>query len=398
MAAVVLDHIDKVYPAGTVAVRDLSLEIADGELLVLVGPSGCGKTTTLRLIAGLDTPTAGTIRIDGRDVTGLPPRERDVAMVFQRPAIYPHLSVADNLAFGLRLQQPGFGPFRWGSAAGDISQRITEAARTLRLEELLDRRADQLSGGQQQRVALGRAVVRRPGVFLLDEPLSSLDSRLRIEMRRELHLLHRRFPATMIYVTHDPAEALALADRVAVLDDGTLQQADTPLTVYHRPCNLRVAGFFGTPPMNLVDGEIVYTDGHPSFQTLDGVLTLALPVEVLGTARPGQAVTLGVRPDHLSASSSFEGGSEQYTRGILRVRPEHLRDQAEGAVLAVVLVEPDGATSLVTLQRGDTRLTLVSDGAPVRDGEKWNVVVNMEYAHLFDQATGQALGHGSRNG
>ena len=374
MAAVILERIRKVYPPGIAAVRELSLHVADGEFLVLLGPSGCGKTTTLRLIAGLERPDAGSVHIDGRDVTHLPPRQRDTAMVFQRPAVYPHLSVRDNLAFGLRLQRSSFWPFR-RTDEPEIAGRVAEVARLLQLDDLLDRRPGQLSGGQQQRVALGRAVVRRPAVFLLDEPLSSLDSRLRAEMRRELHLLHKRLPATMVYVTHDPVEALALADRVAILDDGTLQQAGAPQTVYNRPCNRRVAGFFGSPPMNLLDGLIVETAGRPVFRSAEGAVTLPLSAEVAGPTKMGQAVTLGVRPEDLV-----------------------LRPGQEGVTLSVVLVEPMGSNHLVTLEHAEVRLTVLTGRETWTDGQNVSVEMNMDRIHLFDGATGQALGHGSRTG
>src|SRR5262245_34433799 len=275
MAEVALGGVSKQYPGGVEALRDLTLTVADGELVVLVGPSGCGKTTTLRLIAGLETPTRGTLRIGGRVVNDLPPRERDVAMVFQRPALYPHLSVRDNLAFGLRMRRGGFPLLGWNRRADEVVRdRVARAARMLELDDVLDRLPGQLSGGQQQRVALGRAVVREPAAFLLDEPLSNLDARLRTEMRRELHLLHRRLRATMIYVTHDQTGALPPGDRLVVLHRGVAQQADAPLAVYERPANRFVAGFIGWPPMNFMDGQLVGQDGRPGFATRDLVLPL----------------------------------------------------------------------------------------------------------------------------
>src|SRR5207244_2247336 len=258
MAEVTLQHLAKVYSNGIEAVRDLNLTIADSELVVLLGPSGCGKTTTLRLIAGLEEPTAGTISIGGQVVNGVPPRRRNVAMVFQRSTLYPHLNVRRNIAFGLRLRQHTnplaklalrlSRPALYAQAKHqdkEIVQRVQSTARLLGLEELLDRRPSQLSGGQQQRVALGRAIARQPEVFLLDEPLSQLDGRLRAELRHELHLLQRRIRKTMAYVTHDQAEALTLADRLVVMDRGLVQQVDRPLAVYERPINRFVAAFLG---------------------------------------------------------------------------------------------------------------------------------------------------------
>ena len=242
MASITLDRVSKIYPNGQVAARDLTLEVADGELVVLVGPSGSGKSTVLRLIAGLETPTAGHIFIDGRDVTDVPPQRRDLAMVFQSYALYPHKSVRENLAFGLRVRRV---------AAAQIDARVRATAAALGIEALLDRKPAQLSGGQRQRVALGRAIVREPRAFLLDEPLSNLDPILRAGTRAELALLHRRLAATMVYVTHDQEEAMTLGTRVAVMRDGIVEQVAPALEVFRRPANVFVAGFVGSPGMNL---------------------------------------------------------------------------------------------------------------------------------------------------
>lgn len=241
MAAVRLANIQKTYPGGHVAVRELDLYVSDGELLVLVGPSGCGKSTVLRLVAGLDVPTAGRVFIGEREVTIVPPQDRDIAMVFQNYALYPHKSVRENLAFGLRMR---------GVGQAVIAERVASVAKTLGLDALLERKPAQLSGGQRQRVALGRAIVRQPQVFLLDEPLSNLDARLRVETRAELARLHRSLGATMLYVTHDQEEAMTLGDRIAVLRDGRLQQVAPPVEVYRRPANAFVGGFIGSPAMN----------------------------------------------------------------------------------------------------------------------------------------------------
>jgi multiple sugar transport system ATP-binding protein len=377
MAEVVLEKVSKIYPGGVEALGDLSLCVADGELLVLMGPSGCGKTTTLRLIAGLESPTAGSIRIGGRSVEGDPPNRRDVAMVFQRPALYPHLSVRDNLLFGLAMRRP-WGrpsclPFRRGRQEG--LPHVERVARLLGLTDVLERRPTELSGGQQQRVALGRALVRQPAVFLLDEPLVSLDSALRLEMRRELHLLQRRLRATMIHVTHDQDEAMALGDRVAVLDRGRLQQVDRPAVLYQRPANCFVAGALGWPPINRMDGELVADGGRLLFR--HGSLALIVPA----ARRPdwqgliGRPLTLGVRPEDV---------------GPVR-RPE-----AEGRlILEVALVERLGPVSLVTLAHGDWTVTARLSGAtPWVEHTAVEVELALEQAHLFDRQTGRALAHG----
>ncbi|HYC33055.1 MAG TPA: ATP-binding cassette domain-containing protein, partial [Gemmatimonadales bacterium] len=246
MARVRLEQVEKVYPNGHVAARGLDFEIADGEFMVLVGPSGCGKSTALRMIAGLETPTGGRVLIGERDVTSLPPQERDIAMVFQSYALYPHMTVRENLGFGLRMR---------GAQKGDIEQRVVAAARALSLDQVLDRRPSQLSGGQRQRVALGRAIVRDPQVFLFDEPLSNLDAKLRVETRAELARLHRRLRATIVYVTHDQEEALTLGNRIAVMHGGVVEQVAPPMEVYRRPATAFVAGFVGSPAMNLLPGE-----------------------------------------------------------------------------------------------------------------------------------------------
>ena len=247
MSEVVLENVCKRYESGSVAVSNVSLTVLDGEFLVLVGPSGCGKSTTLRMIAGLEEMTSGSIHIGGRCVNNLPPKDRDIAMVFQNYALYPHMTVFENMAFGLKLRHV---PRR------EIQARVNEAAEILGLQEYIKRLPKQLSGGQRQRVAVGRAIVRKPKVFLFDEPLSNLDAKMRVEMRGEITRLHRRLGATMIYVTHDQVEAMTMSDRIVVMDQGVVQQCDRPLEVYRQPANLFVAGFVGTPPMNLVkDGQ-----------------------------------------------------------------------------------------------------------------------------------------------
>jgi len=292
MATVTYDAVSRIYPKAMVkAVNELSLEIADGEFLVLVGPSGCGKTTTLRMLAGLEPVDEGDVLIDGRSVVGLAPRARDIAMVLQNFALYPHMNVADNLGFALRVAKV---------KKSEIATRVAEAAKLLDIEELLDRKPSQLSGGQRQRVAMGRAIVRQPRVFLLDEPLSNLDAKLRVATRSEISALQRRLGVTTVYVTHDQVEAMTMGDRVAVLKDGVLQQVDTPRVLYSSPVNAFVAGFIGSPAMNLIEGTL-----GPEGVTI-GSTALALPrslKQVVGSGR----VTVGVRPESVALAGDGAG-------------------------------------------------------------------------------------------
>ncbi len=326
MAAVCLDSVRKVYPNGHVGVAGASIDIADGELLVLVGPSGCGKTTLLRMIAGLESISSGTLSIDGRRVNEVPPKDRDIAMVFQNYALYPHMTVAENLGFGLRLR---------GQPKAEIARRVAEAAAVLELQHRLEARPAALSGGQRQRVALGRALVRDPKVFLLDEPLSNLDAKLRLSMRVEIARLHRRLGATMIYVTHDQIEAMTLGQRIVVLDGGVVQQIDTPMKLYERPANRFVAGFLGSPAMNFLRGVLHDDDGW----------TLAMPQGPLslGTLAPLQAQAL------------------QAWRGrevVVGLRPEHLLlAPADGALSArLEVLEPVGNEIFLNLRHGEQAL------------------------------------------
>ena len=390
MAEIRLEHITQSYAPAIRAVDDLSLTVADGELVVLVGPSGCGKTTTLRLIAGLETPTAGLIRIDGRVVNAVPPRQRDVALVFQRPTLYPHLSVEANLAFGVQMRH-GLGLWRRGlwhlfrpahyatavHQLHDLKSRISDTARVLGLTELLDRRPWQLSGGEQQRVALGRALVRQPAVFLLDEPLSNLDPALRHDLRRQLHLLQRRLRATMVYVTHDQVEAMTLGDQVVVLDGGKVQQVGPPALLYQRPANRFVAGFLGWPPMNFIDGKLGRDNrGWPILLTQEGCFPLPDNLGAVTTTHEGQTLTLGLRPEHVRLAEEAEerGGNP------------HL-------IMEVLLVETLGATSLVTLGRGRWQLLAHGERRPsLRERQTVKVELDMKRGHLFDKASGLALG------
>ncbi len=300
MAGVRLEALKKVYENGHVAVAGASFEVADGELLALVGPSGCGKSTLLRMVAGLESITSGTLSIGGRVVNDLPARDRDIAMVFQSYALYPHMSVYDNLAFGLRLR---------GMARADLDAKVRAAAATLELDTLLDRKPRQLSGGQRQRVALGRALVRSPQVFLLDEPLSNLDAKLRLGMRAEIARLHRRLRATMLYVTHDQIEAMTLGQRIVVFNAGEVQQIDTPMRLYDEPANLFVAGFMGSPGMNTFRGRFI-ADPRPRLRCQEGELLLPFPPGQVA-AKPGQEIVVGLRPEDLRLAPQPSGGGSE---------------------------------------------------------------------------------------
>jgi multiple sugar transport system ATP-binding protein len=377
MAHVSLEKLTKTYPNGVAAVRELSLDVAAGELLILIGPSGCGKTTTLRLIAGLEQPSGGLIRLNGVEITRLPPWRRGMAMVFQRPALLPHRSVRRNLVFGLEPTHLGRLRSILGSPSSKLdpkilAARVTETSRFLGLEDFLDRLPPQLSGGEQQRVALARAIVRQPGAYLLDEPLSHLDGPLRASLRHELHLLQRRLRATMIYVTHDQLEAMTLADRVAVMDRGVLQQVGPPQVVYKQPRNRFVAAFLGWPPMNFLDGRLERVAGALCFRTGDW----RLPVSAVQAAAwewfAGMPVSLGLRPEYIGVAPA---------------------DPAI-AVLAmdVALIESLGHGSVVTFERDGRRLTarLVDAGGLV-PRQTVRVGLAMEQAQVFDQATGERL-------
>ncbi len=293
MARVQLEGIRKIYDNGFVAVHDANFEVEDGEFVVLVGPSGCGKSTTLRMIAGLETISDGELRIGERVVNDVEPKDRDIAMVFQNYALYPHMSIYDNMAFGLKLRK---------FPKAEIDQRVRQAADILGLSTMLDRKPKQLSGGQRQRVALGRAIVRKPQVFLFDEPLSNLDAKMRVQTRTEISKLHRSLGATMIYVTHDQVEAMTMGDRIVVMKDGFVQQIDKPLRLYDHPLNKFVAGFIGSPAMNFVAGNLTNTGGALAFTADDGAFTLPLLSNFAARveAHAGRRVDLGLRPEHFS--------------------------------------------------------------------------------------------------
>ena len=359
MAHVQLDQLRKVYPDGHVAVAGASFEVADGELLVLVGPSGCGKSTLLRMVAGLEAITSGQLRIGGRLVNDVAPGDRDIAMVFQNYALYPHMTVAENLGFALKMRR---------MPAAAIARRVADAARTLELDGVLGRRPAQLSGGQRQRVALGRALVRQPQVFLLDEPLSNLDARLRASMRVEIARLHRQLGATMLYVTHDQVEAMTLGQRIVVMHEGQVQQVDTPLALYRNPANRFVATFLGTPAMNLVGGRLLREDGW-RLATGEGS-ALPLPEDVaLDAGLEGREVQLGVRPEHL-----LQGAA------------------ARGFDAIVEVVEPMGSDVHVHVRAGGTALVArLAPESPPEPGATVRLRIAPAQLHLFDPASGVAL-------
>ncbi len=365
MTQVSLAGVSKTYPPDVQAVRAARLEVKGGELLVLIGPSGCGKSTILRLVAGLEQVSAGDIRFGPKLVTHLPPADRNVAMVFQEDALQPHLTVRQNLALGWRLRH-GWLARLWrrkeqsnsDSNQGDIDQRITEAARMLDIESLLDRHPWQLSGGEKQRVALGRAIVRTPDVLLMDEPLSNLDVQLREQMRAEIAAIHRRLGTTTIYVTHDQVEAMTLGERIAVMDAGSIQQTGTPLEVYDRPVNRRVAGLLGSPPMNFVEGEIVAAEGDRRF--VGGGLQVDLVHERAARLGDcvGRRVVLGIRPEHVHVLS----GEGSRTRKSSDARSLATSATSRGTSLAkIVMVETLGDSTILRLGLESSRTRESSD-------------------------------------
>ncbi len=361
MASVTLRGITKRFASGAPALQDLSLEVADGEFLVLLGPSGCGKTTALRCIAGLEEPTAGEIHIGTRDVTHLPPGDRDVAMVFQNYALYPHLSVRENIAFPLQMRR---------TVPAEVVRRVRLAADRLGLSDLLDRHPGELSGGQRQRVALGRAIVRAPQVFLFDEPLSNLDARLRVEMRAELLTLHRELGATMIFVTHDQIEAMTMGQRIAVMSQAKLQQVGAPQELYDHPLNKFVAGFIGSPSMNFLPVELTGSGENVELRS-DG-LTVALPPSCRAAvgATIGSRFILGIRPEHLDVVSS--GGPE----GTAQAKADVVEYLGNEELLHVIVAGVD-IVAVVSAERN------------VRPGDIVTLHVPLAKIHLFD-ATSEA--------
>ena len=374
MASVSFDAVTKVYPGSVVAVEGLTLDVADAEFLILVGPSGCGKSTALRMAAGLERISDGTIRIGDRVVNDVPPRDRDVAMVFQNYALYPHMTVEKNLAFGLRRRR---------TPRSEVRRRVDEVGRMLGLEDLLGRRPGQLSGGQRQRVAMGRALVREPDVFLLDEPLSNLDAKLRVQMRSDLKRLQRRVGVTTIYVTHDQIEAITLGDRIAVLSDGVLQQLGPPQDVYDRPANVFVAGFIGSPPMNLFRGHVSHgrvAVGHvelPEVTAADGDVLVGIRPEGLrpvGTAHDGPVVDVDVEVIEPL-------GEDVLVHGSIEARAAETRVDGEGTTL-LSGADDRGRAAIVLRLRPEER-------PPA--GSRLRVAITPAAVRLFDAADGSAI-------
>ena len=353
MAAIDIASVVKAY-GSTPVIHGIDLRVEHGEFAVLVGPSGCGKSTLLRMIAGLESITAGTIRIGDRVVNDLPPRDRDIAMVFQDYALYPHKSVAENIGFGLRMR---------GADAVTIEKKVKDAAEILQITHLLDRKPGQLSGGQRQRVAMGRAIVRDPKVFLFDEPLSNLDAQLRAEMRVEIKKLHQRFGTTIIYVTHDQVEAMTLADRIAILKGGYLEQFATPDQVYRKPVSTFVAGFIGSPSMNIFKAHV---SPDAATLTLAGGVSMAAPASF--ARAKGREVLLGLRPEHILLAA--DGGLSART----------------------VIVEPLGSDTLALMRVGEVEMTgRFAPDAGLAAGGEVRLSLGLEHAHLFDPANGIAI-------
>jgi multiple sugar transport system ATP-binding protein len=397
VAEVEFSDVAKIYPDGTRAVSDLNLRTRDGEFMVLVGPSGCGKTTALRMVAGLEDISQGEIKIGDRVVNEISSRDRDIAMVFQSYALYPHLSVYENIAFSLRLRK---------EKKAEIDRRVREAARILDLEPLLDRKPRALSGGQRQRVAMGRAIVRQPAAFLMDEPLSNLDAKLRVQMRAEISKLQRNLGTTTIYVTHDQVEAMTMGDRVAVMRRGELQQVAPPQELYDRPANLFVGGFIGSPAMNLLEAKLESRNG-----TLDvalGEQRIGLDDELL-SARPaladyeGRKVVLGVRPEQLEDAALVpDAGDDRRIRGRVELREAlgselmvHFLLQAPPALTEEVKeLAEDAGTTAEELGGGVSSTVVVGRFAPdskVREGEEAEIAVDTRALHFFDTETGTAI-------
>ena len=370
MASLSLRQVGKIYDGGVVGAKDVNLEIADKEFIILVGPSGCGKSTTLRMIAGLEEISEGELYIDDKLVNDVAPKDRDIAMVFQNYALYPHMTVYDNMAFGLKLRKV---------PKAVIKEKVQEAARILDIEHLLDRKPKALSGGQRQRVALGRAIVREPKVFLMDEPLSNLDAKLRVQMRAEITKLHRRLGTTVIYVTHDQTEAMTMGTRIVVMKDGIVQQVDTPIELYERPRNMFVAGFIGSPQMNFFDAKLVKEDD--GVYVVLGADRLKLPEgkaskEALNNYF-GKEVVLGIRPEHIHEEESF------------------IANQPDGVVSAYVdVTEMMGAETYLYLTIAGIAFTArVNQKSTSKIGDTIKVAFDMNKLHIFDKDTEVAILH-----
>jgi multiple sugar transport system ATP-binding protein len=367
MAEVQLENVHKVYDGKVTAVRDVNLMINDKEFVVLVGPSGCGKSTALRMIAGLEDITSGTIRIDRKIVNTVAPKDRDIAMVFQNYALYPHMTVYENLAFGLKLRK---------TDKKEIEIRVRHAAKILGIDSYLDRKPKALSGGQRQRVALGRAIVRQPKVFLFDEPLSNLDANLRVQMRTEISRLHHQLQTTMIYVTHDQIEAMSMGDRIVVMKDGVVQQVETPLNIYHHPTNQFVAGFIGSPTMNFMVGNI-HTNGAFTFHQHGTTLSLPLPPSYEGRLKPysDKQITLGIRPEHIYSH-----------------RPTGLESVSPFSA-QIEVVEPVGNEIFVYFTTGANAqyVARVATDLPPEVGKPFELYFDTSKVHFFASESQQAI-------
>ncbi|WP_247002041.1 ABC transporter ATP-binding protein [Halosolutus gelatinilyticus] len=377
MARVTLDTVTKRYE-DVVAVDEMNLNIEDGEFICLVGPSGCGKSTTMETIAGLTKPTAGTIKIGDTDVTTLPPKDRGVSMVFQNIALFPHMNVYDNISFGLRLRKYD---------KNEIDRRVQQASEIVQLEGMLEREPNELSGGQQQRVAIARAIVREPDVFLMDEPLANLDAKLRVHMRTELQRLHKQLDTTIIYVTHDQAEAMTMSDRIAVINSGELQQIDPPLTCYNEPANLFVAGFIGSPSMNFVEGTL--TAGGVETEHFD----LAFDPSAIETT-VGDGVTVGIRPEdiHLTSNANQVGDASD----VIEARTDVLEPMGDQIFVYLSLdgTSAEMMTSDEASSSSSQLLMSVDPDTDISEEESVSVVLDRSKIHLFDTASGEALVHG----
>jgi multiple sugar transport system ATP-binding protein len=412
MAEVTMEDVTKVYGEDVVAVRDMNLDIPDGEFVVFVGPSGCGKSTALRMIAGLEDITSGKVFIGDQVVNDLPPRQRDIAMVFQNYALYPHMNVRENMAFALKLRKMD---------KDEISRRVEEAARILGIENFLDRKPKALSGGQRQRVALGRAIVREPKAFLMDEPLSNLDAKLRVQMRTEIAKLHNRIGTTSIYVTHDQTEAMTMADRIVVLKDGLVQQIDSPQMMYDRPDNVFVAGFIGSPAMNFIQAHLEKENG--GYVVKFGNTSLSLTQEEIGQAKEkgydpekfsGKEVVLGIRPEDIedagteaaAAVGGSEGpnameveaqviesmGSEKYIYfDVGKEQHAHLRSVAEMTDEVGGGAEEEASGESAADTTGELMVARVSPESQAREGEQMRLVIDPSKVHLFDPETEEAI-------
>jgi multiple sugar transport system ATP-binding protein len=395
MASVQLEHIHKRYDNGFEAVIDLNLEVKDGEFLVLVGPSGCGKTTALRMVAGLEDITQGELRIGDRRVNEVAPKDRDIAMVFQSYALYPHMTVAENIGFGLKLRKVD---------KGEINKRVTDAARMLGLEELLDRRPKQLSGGQRQRVAMGRAIVREPQVFLMDEPLSNLDAKMRVQTRGEIARIQQRLGVTTIYVTHDQVEAMTMGHRVAVMRKGIMQQVDTPQYIYENPANLFVAGFIGSPPMNLCEAVLSRDDAGLWARLGDQRLRIDTPglaehAGVVQAVASGAPVVVGIRPEDMDDAATVEAPAER------KISTKVDITEALGSEVMVHFgvdapqVFSDGAKKnddgedlqVIGAETDSVFIASFNARSRVKPGDRIEVAVDTSHMHFFNKETGERL-------